>query len=420
MSMSPLSAALVVSNRTLREEALACVANLPVQITTDQETLEDIEDLFEKIERSRVDVVLLEWSLLRIPLDDFARRLKLTASEPAIFILQDIAVPENILEAMRAGASEYLCPPLSTPLKEAFERLAAVRGEHVSNQQKRLGRVFGFISAKGGAGATTFASHVATMAAKQSGKRVLLADVDFDAGLLRFILKAKPNYTLRDALENLHRMDSSYWNALVTRHGENLEFVAAPEELADRFQPDARQLSRLLRFVRMTYPVCFLDFGRCYNACALETLPELESLFLIVTEDLQVLENARDFIQMASDRNKGDERIQVLLNKVGSKQQPDLDGLEKFLGLKPEGVFSSEPEALYETWSEGRLLGGESVLGRQLTALTKSIVEPAPEQAARKSRFRNPGSEQKPTDQPAVSGGLGLGRFFSFMRSSRA
>jgi len=279
--------------------------------------------------------------------------------------------------------------------------------------------VVGFISAKGGAGATTFTSHVATMAARHATKRILLADVDFEAGLLRFILKAKPRYTLRDALDNMHRMDSSYWQALVIRHGEKLEFIAAPEELAERTIPDTRQLGRLLRFIRTLYPLTLLDFGRCYSTAALESLPELDTLYLLVTQDLLTLENAKDFIRMAEERAKGADRIKILLNKVPGKQKPDLDGLESYLGVRPEGVFSEDAEALYETWSEGRLLGSDSVLGRQLGTLAKSILaQDMPESAPKQSD--NKGSEPKSAAPSPIAAIKGLGRFLPFMRNSRA
>ena len=123
----------------------------------------------------------------------------------------------------------------------AFRQCVRTR---VSLQQRKLGKIYGFLSAKGGCGATTFACHVATAAASQMQKPVLLADLDFEAGLLRFILKAKPKYSMRDAIDNMHRMDSSYWNALVVRQANHLEFISAPEEVAERTHPDTRQLAR--------------------------------------------------------------------------------------------------------------------------------------------------------------------------------
>jgi pilus assembly protein CpaE len=420
MTMASLSAALVIADPTLHQQALDCIAGLPVRSVSDQPSLEDMEDFLDRIERFRADVILLEWSLLRVPLDDFIRRLKVTASEPAVFILQTQAVPENILEAMQAGASEYLCPPLGGALKEAFERLSIVRVEQISHHQKKLGRLFGFISAKGGCGATTFASHVATTAARLTEKPLLLADLDFEAGLLRFMLKAKPPYTLRDALDNMHRMDSNYWNALVTRHGKHLDFIAAPEELGDRNSADPKQLGRLLRFIRMTYPAAVLDFGRCYSPAAIDMLPEMEALYLVVTDDLLVLENARELIRTAEERTRSTERIRVILNKVGGRQKPDLDNLGSFLGLRPEAIFSDDREALYETWSEGRLLGDDSAFGRQLAALAKSMMFPETAQLSGKQNGKRARIGDAKSANPAAAQASGFGRFFSFMRSSRA
>lgn len=414
MTLSSLSAAVVVANETLRAETLRCLDNLPVRIVFDQKHLDDTEELLDRIERHRADVVLLESSLLAIPLDEFARRLKLTASQPAIFVLHGEAAAQNILEAIQAGAREYLCPPLVAPLKEAFERLSEVRSEQVVSQQKKLGRIYGFLSAKGGCGATTFASHTATSMAQQTGQPVLLADLDFEAGILRFILKAKTPYSLRDALDNMHRMDTSYWNALVTKQANQLEFIAAPEELTARSLPDPKQLSRLLRFIRATYPLAILDFGRCYSAAALDSMAELEALFLLVTQDLEVLDHGKDFVRMAEERGKPMEKIRVLLNKVSAKQKSDPAGLKNYLGIPIAGVFADDAEGLYEVWSEGRLLGDGSELGRQLRALAKTISTHAVDESA--AKLLAAGSAAAAANSAAG----GMGRLFSFMRRSRA
>lgn len=409
MKLSPLSAALVLSSGKLREEAIGCINHLPIRIALDQRQLDDPEELLDQIERHRVDVVLLEGSLMRMPLEEMARRLRLTASDPVIFILQEAAVPEQILEAMQAGAREYLCPPLAGPLKDAFQRLAAVRGEQVSTQQRKLGRIYGFLSAKGGCGATTFASHVATAAARQTGAPVLLGDLDFEASLLRFILKAKTRYSLRDALDNMHRMDSSYWQALIVKHGDNLDFISAPEDLTERIQPDPRHLTRLLRFIRATYPITVFDYGRWYSAPAMDSLAEMESLFVVVTQDLLVLENAKEILRLGSERGKGADRIKILLNRAAARPKPDLDGFEKYLGVRPHAVFSDESEALYESWSEGRLLGNETPFGSQLLNLARTMVQKDTDETAARQ------SSSKP-----VAGLGGLGRLFSKIAPGKA
>jgi Flp pilus assembly CpaE family ATPase len=172
--------------------------------------------------------------------------------------------------------------------------------------------------------------------------------------------------------------------------------------------------------MRATYPLVFLDFGRCYSAAATDSLPEMEAMFLIVTQDLHVLENAKDFIRLADERGKGPDRIKVLLNRINARQKPDLDALETYLGIRPAGVFSDDTEALYEVWSEGRLLGGDSELGRQLRELTKSLVAPPAEESAGRgpeAKVSQPKPGAAATISPAAGG---IGRFFSFMRKSMA
>ena len=92
MSMMPLTAAFVISNRTLWEQAHACLQNLPVRIALEQGMEQgspaDADALLDRIERHRVDVVLVEATRVALPLEEFVRRLKNTAAQPAAFLVR--------------------------------------------------------------------------------------------------------------------------------------------------------------------------------------------------------------------------------------------------------------------------------------------------------------------------------------------
>src|SRR6266700_2110274 len=147
--MMPLPAALVISSRPLWEQAHACMQNLPVRIALEQHEPDDADALLDRIERHRADVVLIEASRLALPLEEFIGRLREMASQPAVFVLHPDASPQHILKALHAGATEFLYPPLTDKLREAFENLSALRGKNSSSPSSGLGRIFGFISAKG-------------------------------------------------------------------------------------------------------------------------------------------------------------------------------------------------------------------------------------------------------------------------------
>jgi pilus assembly protein CpaE len=412
MSMVPLTAALVIGNRSLWEQVHACIRSLPVRIAVEQEVASDPvepEGLLDRIERHRVDVVLLEASLVTLPLEELVRRLRGAASQPAVFIFHAEATPQLILEALRAGAAEYLYPPLTDTLRAALERLSDNRSRGGNGTSSGPGKIFGFLSVRGGCGATTFAMHVASDVARQTQRASLLADFDFEAGLLRFLMKSKSTYSVHDAIENLHRMDASYWKALVSTHANKIDLIPAPEEVAARQTPGPEQMSHLLRFIRSAYPLAIVDFGRMVSHAALDSLPELDALYLVTTFDPTSLDHAKETIAMLDERGFGHNRLKVLLNRAPEKGTPDTSGVEQFLGVPCAGVFVSDFMALYDAYSEGRLLDTSTKLGKELHALANSVKARAMGEA-----------EQEKAPVAARSSAEGGRRWFSLFQRAHA
>ena len=406
MSMMPLTVALLVSSRSLWEPAHTCIQNLPVRIALEQTEPGNLDALLDRIEMHRVDVVLLEIALLPVPLDDFTRRLRETTLQPAVFVLHPEASTQHIMEAIHAGVAEFLYPPLADTLRQAFEKLAASRARASAATGGGMGRAIGFLSAKGGCGATTFAAHTAVDLAKQTRQPVLLGDFDFEAGLLRFLLKTHTTYSVRDALDNMHRMDSNYWKALISTYGGLVDVIAAPDDVAARRPGGPRETAQLVRFIRSTYPFAVIDFGRAYSSSALDSLSELDTLFVVTTLDLDALEQTRECIRSIAAREYSS-RVRVLLNRVPERGSPDPKGIEQFLGCPLAGAFSNDPDALYEAWSEGHLLEDGSKLGKEIQALAKVLAA-----GARGLPSPGPGTIAPP--QAAAR------RWFSFLRGAQA
>jgi pilus assembly protein CpaE len=376
MNMLPLTAALVIGNRALWEQVHGCIRNLPVRLALEQHAENDPiepESLLDRIERHRVEVVMLEASMVELPLEELVRRIRSTSAQPAVFVFHPEANPGLILEALRAGAAEYLYPPLTDTLRAALEKLSASRAKNGPGAASGPGKIFGFLSARGGCGATTFAAHVAVDVAQQLKRPSLLADFDFEAGMLRFLMKSKSTYSVHDAIENLHRMDASYWKAIISTHPNKIDLISATEDVASKQTPGPEQMAHLLRFIRSTYPLTIVDFGRSVSHAALDSLTELDVLYLLTTFDLTSLDHAKETIAMLDERGFGRNRLKVLLNRAPEKSAPDPAGVENFLGVPCSGVFTSDFMALYDAYSEGKMLDTTSKLGKELHALANSV-----------------------------------------------
>jgi pilus assembly protein CpaE len=403
MTMMPLAAAILVSNRQLQEQTNAVIQNLPVRVAMESSETGDADELLDRIERHRPDVVLLEANRLALPLDELVQRLRHTPTQPVVFLLHTEANPQLILEALRAGVSEYLYLPLAETLRDAFERLSVARQKSSGESASSLGRIFGFMSARGGCGATTIVSHVAPLVARNlaDANATLLADFDFESGMLRFIMKSRCTWSVRDALDNMHRMDTNYWKKLISPYDPRLDIIPAPDDLAARRPAGSEDTAHLMRFLRSTYRATIVDFGRHMSTSAFDSLVELDTLYLVVTTEPGCFEQTLDFRRVLERRGLPASRIKILLNRVNERSAPDIRAIESQLGFSVAATLPSDDEGLYDAWSEGRLLDSGSKLGREFNWLASNIV----------ARVR--GEVIQPRNQPEKSAGR-AGKWFSF------
>jgi Flp pilus assembly CpaE family ATPase len=158
-------------------------------------------------------------------------------------------------------------------------------------------------------------------------------------------------------------------------------------------------MAHLLRFIRSTYPLTIVDFGRSVSRAALDSLPELDALYLVTTFDLTSLDHAKDTIAMLDERDFGRNRLKLLLNRAPERGTPDPADAENFLGVPCAGIFTSDFMALYDAYSEGRLLDTSTKLGKELHALADSVRaramgEPEVEKTARTARQASDGGRR--------------------------
>ncbi len=115
----------------------------------------------------------------------------------AIFANGTMQQPTTIVASMRAGAGEYLDDSAGTEaLLEALTRFSSNRTRTRGGAGKA--RIFTFLSAKGGAGATTAAVNTAVALQQAHGSVVL---VDFaPVGHAQLHLNLRPSFGVPDAL----------------------------------------------------------------------------------------------------------------------------------------------------------------------------------------------------------------------------
>jgi pilus assembly protein CpaE len=287
--------------------------------------------------------------------------------------LNDAADPETILAAIRAGANEFLYPPLDAGLNKALERISADRVKQQAASRQR-GKTLGFLSAKGGCGATTIACHVAVELQKSTSKEVLLADMDLDTGMVGFLMKAKTPYTILDAVRNVHRLDLSYWKALVSNGHAHLEVITAPPAASVHEALDPQHFRHVLQFLRSTYDWVVVDLGRSLNSLALGVVDDIDELYLVSTLDMPALHLSKQVVQALFDAGYSKNRLHLVMNRMPKRSDITSGELQRVLGVPIFEALPNDYPLLYEAYAEGNLLNGSSELGKSLGALAMKIA----------------------------------------------
>ncbi|HUB83776.1 MAG TPA: AAA family ATPase [Bryobacteraceae bacterium] len=384
--MYPLTIGLAIENRDLWEQAQSCLADLPFRIIVEHQDIGDVSNFLDRLERMRPDVVLIDISGWREPLEGLANSIRTAIGDPMIVAINTNADPDAILASMRAGINEYLYPPLRDPLKRALEKRAAERSRRRDAGAKAGGKSFAFLSAKGGCGATTLVTHVAAELGRQNQK-VLLADLDLDSGMVGFITKTKSVYSILDAVNNLHRLDIHYWKALVSNGIPGVEIVAAPLALASKQQIKDEQVRHVLGFARPHYDWTLVDLGRSLSHTGMAALEEIDEACLITTLEVPALHQSKQIIQTLLDSGYGKNKIRLILNRAPKRLDITPTELEKMLGVPIFAMIPNDYPELYETYAEGRMLNRNSDLGKQIARLAIKLASLEVEEKNTKKKF---------------------------------
>ena len=376
--MSSVKVLLHIKDESLRREAVDALRESAQQFAFEQHD-SDWTGLLEHLGKVKPEALLLDLTTVPTDLAVAMRQIKIHAPRTKVVALHAVEDSKMILAAMRAGVNEFLHPPLEDSLPTALERILSNVESDIGTASR--GKVIGFLSAKGGCGATTLACHVAWELQNQTRKRVLLADLDLTSGLVGFLMKTPSSYSILDAVKNLSRLDESLWKALIVENRPNLSVIPAPASYSRWDHPDENQLKQILQFMRTQHDWIVLDLGRSLNSIATAVLDEIDQLFLVSTLEVVALHGLKSIVHGLFDQG---EKLQLVLNRTPKLMDISTQELEKILGRSLYAALPNDYMGLYQSYSSGNLLNSNTRLAQHFGILASKIAGLPPAKTKKK------------------------------------
>lgn len=360
-----IAALLIAPDRALAQQFLATLPQTRTfQILADLKSYPPQQTLEIRIKQLKPNIVLLDLA------SDLAAALEvikhIAAMTPPVHVvgLSTKNDSTDILQSLRAGASEFLYAPFELATqREAIARLRRLVQPETPGQTE-AGHVVAMASAKPGSGASTLATQVAFSLQRLTGKRILLADFDLTGGTIGFYLKLSHNYSLVDALQHSDHMDVALWNSLTVNYG-GVDILPAPA--TPYAEPlDAARLRVLIEHARNLYDWVILDLPAIFNRTSLMAISECERAYLISTSELPSLHLTRKALTLVDQLGFPKDRFQVLVNRVDKRDGIGTADMEKLFGCPIHAKLPNDYFSLHRVVTLGQPLGADGELGKAI------------------------------------------------------
>ena len=285
--------------------------------------------------------------------------------------------PTVLLEAMRAGATEFLHEPVTQQaLEQAISRLV----EHRASRAGK-GEIFAFVGAKGGVGTTTTAVNVATALAKAAPAQTLFADLHMTGGDAALLFGAEPRFSIVDALENTHRFDDAFFRGLITATKAKTDLLASSDRALVQ-HGTVQQFRTVVEFAAQLYRYVILDVPRS-DASALDALDAAARIVVVTNQELSAVRSASRLASALRDRH-GRDRVVVVVNRSDKHAEISHGDIEKVLAAKVKHVVPSDYRLALQALNSGRplALDNHNKLAAGFTGLAKELakIESEPKQ----------------------------------------
>ncbi|WP_429886083.1 AAA family ATPase [Geoalkalibacter halelectricus] len=233
------------------------------------------------------------------------------------------------------------------------------------------GRLYSFISAKGGLGTTVISVNVAAALALRAKSNVALLDMSLQSGDSSVYLDALPQTTLADICKNFHRLDFSFLKTSMLRHSTGLHYLAAPREPEDSGSVHGAQVKKVLHLAKSLHDQVVVDCtSMLVDECSLETFQASDRIFILTDLSVPAVRNAARLNQLLLKLRIAPSKIEFVINRF-SKSGAPLQDVEKTLNKTVFWLFPNDFEEVIASINAGVPL----VKGKPGSSFARNILE---------------------------------------------
>ncbi|HUJ03706.1 MAG TPA: hypothetical protein VLW75_08730 [Rhizomicrobium sp.] len=202
----------------------------------------------------------------------------------------------QVVSAMKAGANDFVDRRASPEeIRQAVVRqLRQVR----LAAPERPGRVLAFVSARENEGVSDMTANLAvSIATEGAAGDVLLLDLNLEPSLLEVEFDVEITYSVRDALDELLRLDKSALRDVIVRHSSGLYLLPLTSKGRDGEEISPQDLATLVGMLRNYFSVIVVKAGCLRDKyCQSHLVPLFDKIAVVCPQLIGSVRDARRLI----------------------------------------------------------------------------------------------------------------------------
>lgn len=341
------------------------------------------------------DVVLLDLSReaeLYFAFGAHLRRLR-----PAVRLIAcSTTTPPNhqlLLDAMRSGVQDFISKPVNPDAVRQI--LLRFHQEGQATEQRPAEKLIVVMGSKGGVGTTTVAVNLGVQLSTFARKRVVLLDFAAPLGNAHLLLDLHPRFGIRDAVDNLNRLDTHFFSGLLTAHKTKLEILGGALQPEEWQTIPVAPLERVVNVAQAGFDMVLADVGSRFASDWGGMLQRARMILMIAEANVPSLWTLERRLLALSGFGVEPERIRVIVNRWHRGDEEVLKSIEKNI-KRP--VFAFIPNDFRKANTAANL--GTPLMENHSNALS--------------NRYRDLASQLAGMETVPAPKKTGIGNFFSF------
>lgn len=256
-------------------------------------------------------------------------------------------------ELLKRGVSEYLYMPV-----EPMGLVSAIGDLFSESDAPKLGRVYGFIGAKGGVGSSSIAHNVAWTLARNSDAEVVLVDMDMAFGTASLNFALEPATGIADAVSDAERLDEQMLERLLVQCDDRLRLLAAPALIEAPGEVDGAAIEAVIEVAQRCVPHLVLDIPHLWTDWSRKALLAADEVVVTAAPDLANLKNAKYLVDLLEQIRPHDPAPRLVLNQVAMANRPEIKPavFAEALGLEPVISLPFDAKGYGDATNRGRMV----------------------------------------------------------------